>query len=365
MSSMSNLESLGINVHVNEDINSSSMQSSDETVTAAAAAAALNVDDAPQNRVQHKSVKNKMYHPQQHVINESIMILHEENPTDTDENNEKKYLCPQCQNTFTRKHNLKSHLLTHTDQKPFACSNCPSQFRRQYDLRRHEKIHTRERSHICKECGKGFARADALLRHANSNTGCQLPDSISESMELLNNSRKIKRRKTSTPNTNVIKLIPSTKAENTDPVNISTDDSNFFVQAAIANSANQNEKNKESDLHSKDIEIHNELTNNETSIIPIAATTNNPLNNYLSIPQPESNSDNLIMNVPTLNLSLISGLLSDILSNNSTNSQGISSIQLSENQFSVLKSLLETLQNLDLRVTRLENKFNETSNQKN
>lgn len=69
------------------------------------------------------------------------------------------------------------------------------------------------------------------------------------------------------------------------------------------------------------------------------------------------NSDN--NEIPMLNYSLISGLLSDILSNSSSNSHGTQSIQLSEHQFSVLKSLLETLQNLDLRVRRVENRFAE------
>ena len=63
--------------------------------------------------------------------------------------------------------------------------------------------------------------------------------------------------------------------------------------------------------------------------------------------------------IPMLNYSLISGLLSDILSNSPSNSHGTQSIQLSEHQFSVLKSVLETLQNLDLRVRRVENRFAE------
>lgn len=373
ISAIPNLESLGLNVGVNGDLNSSNLQTSDDSVTAAAAA--LNVDASTKNpaSTNNKDVKNKIYQGQHDAIDETIMNLPESSSIDNDDdnsssNNEKKYPCPQCEHTFTRKHNLKSHLLTHTNQRPFSCAHCPSQFRRQYDLKRHEKIHTREKSHICKACGKGFARADALLRHMNSNSGCQLPTTISESMELLDHSRKIKRRKISTPNTNVLKLIPSTKPENNNnnnTININTDDSNFFAQEAIANSVTQSGKNKEIDLQSKEIEAHGELTNNEASIMPITTNATNSLSNYLSMSQAESASDNLIMNVPTLNLSLISGLLSDILSNNSTNSQGISSIQLSENQFSVLTSLLETLQNLDLRVTRLENKLNNALNDKN
>ncbi|KAJ3369633.1 hypothetical protein GGF31_005150 [Allomyces arbusculus] len=47
---------------------------------------------------------------------------------------------------FQRSHNLKSHMLTHSESKPFQCQHCDLAFRRNHDLR-------------------SFARSDALRRH--------------------------------------------------------------------------------------------------------------------------------------------------------------------------------------------------------
>ncbi|EPS42670.1 hypothetical protein H072_3304 [Dactylellina haptotyla CBS 200.50] len=83
-----------------------------------------------------------------------------------------KHECPNCHQTFTRHHNLKSHLLTHSHEKPFQCITCQSRFRRLHDLKRHQKLHTGERPHVCDSCGRRFARADALARHNRGEGGC-------------------------------------------------------------------------------------------------------------------------------------------------------------------------------------------------
>lgn len=84
----------------------------------------------------------------------------------------KKHRCPYCETEFTRHHNLKSHLLTHSQEKPYVCSTCQSRFRRLHDLKRHTKLHTGERPHICEKCGRKFARGDALARHNKGPGGC-------------------------------------------------------------------------------------------------------------------------------------------------------------------------------------------------
>lgn len=84
----------------------------------------------------------------------------------------KKHRCPYCATEFTRHHNLKSHLLTHSQEKPFVCQTCQSRFRRLHDLKRHQKLHTGERPHICPKCGRRFARGDALARHNKGQGGC-------------------------------------------------------------------------------------------------------------------------------------------------------------------------------------------------
>ncbi|KAK9383485.1 uncharacterized protein V2V93DRAFT_361965 [Kockiozyma suomiensis] len=83
-----------------------------------------------------------------------------------------KHTCPHCAQSFTRHHNLKSHLLTHSHEKPFTCTTCNSKFRRLHDLKRHSKLHTGEKPYVCSKCGRKFARGDALARHGKGANGC-------------------------------------------------------------------------------------------------------------------------------------------------------------------------------------------------
>ncbi|KAG1448983.1 hypothetical protein G6F56_008785 [Rhizopus delemar] len=85
--------------------------------------------------------------------------------------NVKPYGCPKCSQAFSRPHNLKSHLTTHSEERPYRCEVCNHHFRRQHDLKRHQKLHTGERPYKCKTCTRSFARLDALNRHCKAEGG--------------------------------------------------------------------------------------------------------------------------------------------------------------------------------------------------
>lgn len=123
----------------------------------------------PINQQQHTSIG--VSHGQADL---NTVESNENEDNNNEENGETKFNCPHCDHKFTRKHNLKSHLLIHTKEKPFSCSICSSKFRRLHDLKRHEKLHTGEKPYQCKNCGRKFARCDALVRHNNSQSGCTL-----------------------------------------------------------------------------------------------------------------------------------------------------------------------------------------------
>jgi len=87
----------------------------------------------------------------------------------------KKFTCqhPGCNRRFDRSHNLKTHLLTHTNIKPYVCNLCKRPFRRRYDLTRHvSALHPKNAGAMfaCTKCGKRYARKDGLNKHQS--VGC-------------------------------------------------------------------------------------------------------------------------------------------------------------------------------------------------
>lgn len=91
----------------------------------------------------------------------------------------KEWTCEVCSKVFRKKFNLKSHMVTHSDERKFRCSLCDLSFARANDRDRHEKIHE-EPGFICGGelpdgqrwgCGQKFVRADTLRNHHRTAAG--------------------------------------------------------------------------------------------------------------------------------------------------------------------------------------------------
>ncbi|KAG0046518.1 hypothetical protein BGZ83_008318 [Gryganskiella cystojenkinii] len=72
---------------------------------------------------------------------------------------------PDCEKSFSRLFNLRSHMRTHSKARPFVCQSCNFAFSRRHDRDRHAKKHLSEKPYKCIVCEATFVRQDALVRH--------------------------------------------------------------------------------------------------------------------------------------------------------------------------------------------------------
>ncbi|KAI8362460.1 hypothetical protein B0O80DRAFT_100540 [Mortierella sp. GBAus27b] len=78
-----------------------------------------------------------------------------------------QHACPEpdCDKSFSRLFNLRSHMRTHSKARPFVCDACNFAFSRRHDRDRHAKKHLSEKPYKCIVCEATFVRQDALVRH--------------------------------------------------------------------------------------------------------------------------------------------------------------------------------------------------------
>ena len=87
-----------------------------------------------------------------------------------------KFQCILCPKKFTRAHNLRSHLLTHSDEWPLLCTIWGKAFAHQRGRKLHEGLHSSEKKFVCRGelsvqpartwgCGRQFVRASDFASH--------------------------------------------------------------------------------------------------------------------------------------------------------------------------------------------------------
>lgn len=59
--------------------------------------------------------------------------------------NRRRFVCEACGTAFTKRHNLNSHMVSHSGIKPYACCYCGKKISRKSDCRRHELKHCKKR----------------------------------------------------------------------------------------------------------------------------------------------------------------------------------------------------------------------------
>ena len=61
----------------------------------------------------------------------------------------KDFRCKFCHKIFRDGHDLRRHVITHSDERPFECGVCNKAYRDQYNLNRHMRTHNKEIPSMC------------------------------------------------------------------------------------------------------------------------------------------------------------------------------------------------------------------------
>jgi len=82
------------------------------------------------------------------------------------------FSCPHCQREFKGKKSLLEHVSSkHNNEKRFVCPQCPESFASRHLKNVHERTHNGERGFICDQCGESFATVQGLGHHKSKHTG--------------------------------------------------------------------------------------------------------------------------------------------------------------------------------------------------
>ncbi|KAF9348127.1 hypothetical protein BGX26_000428 [Mortierella sp. AD094] len=132
---------------------------------------------------------NKRRRRRRITTEEAARVIPEESQNDP--NAKARYKCEQCDKTFSRPFNLRSHRSTHIGLKPYPCAHvnadgetCHWSFARRHDLARHMRSrHSKSNMYTCKTCGAQCTRTDAFKRHLARNAACGEATSEDQDMD--------------------------------------------------------------------------------------------------------------------------------------------------------------------------------------
>lgn len=117
----------------------------------------------------------------QENLDQHILLQHERRES---------FMCEECGKSFTEKHRLKQHMMTHTGDRPYDCHICGKAFARRTAYRQHLLIHTGKRPYICDICGKAFTQKPGLICHRKSHPGVHPPLPVVHIDHILNDFMK-------------------------------------------------------------------------------------------------------------------------------------------------------------------------------
>ena len=82
---------------------------------------------------------------------------------------DRPFTCTHCSRTFTHKHHLKRHMMSHSD-KSIECQVCKRSFKEKFYLEMHMKVHLLPDYKQCEICGESFAKID-IVDHVKGHMG--------------------------------------------------------------------------------------------------------------------------------------------------------------------------------------------------
>ena len=78
---------------------------------------------------------------------------------------ELRCICTICGKKCKTKSYLYKHMIVHREVRNYHCNVCGKSFKTLQAMKRHEEIHSNERKHKCAVCGKGFNHSGSLVHH--------------------------------------------------------------------------------------------------------------------------------------------------------------------------------------------------------